>query len=107
MSDSKTHPSLALETVVSRHTEIIDSALSETEAVMLNMDKGNYYGVEDVAKFIWDALAEPLSVAALCDGIMAYYVNVERATCEQDTLTFVGDLLAEGLVYVRTTTPVA
>ena len=107
MSDSQAHPPLTLETVVSRHAEIIDSALSETEAVMLNMDKGNYYGVEDVAKFIWDALAEPLSISALCDRILAYYVEVERAVCEQDALEFVRELLAEGLVYVHADTPVA
>lgn len=106
MQSTQTHPPLTLESVVSRHIEIIDSALSETEAVMLNMDKGYYYGVEDVAKFIWDALAEPLSVAALCDQITAYYVDVERATCEQDALNFVGELLTENLVYVHTATPV-
>lgn len=101
MTEPTPHSPLTLETTVSRHAEIIDSALSETEAVMLNMDKGNYYGVEDVAKFIWDALAEPLSIAALCDKIMAYYVEVKRPTCEQDALNFVGELLAEDLIYVH------
>jgi len=107
MQEKQTHPPLTLETVLSRHTEIIDSALSETEAVMLNMDKGNYYGVEDVAKFIWDALAEPLSISALCDRIMAYYVEVDRASCEQDALNFARELLTENLVYVHTSQPVA
>ena len=107
MQEKQTHPPLTLETVLSRHTEIIDSALSETEVVMLNMDKGNYYGVEDVAKFIWDALVDPLSISALCDRIMAYYVEVERAACEQDALDFVGQLLTEDLVYVHTNPPVA
>jgi hypothetical protein len=107
MQEKQTHPPLTLETVLSRHTEIIDSALSETEAVMLNMDKGNYYGVEDVAKFIWDALAEPLSISALCDRIMAYYVEVDRASCEQDALNFARELLTENLVHVHTSQPVA
>ena len=39
MSETQTHPPLSLETVVSRRQEIIDSALSETEAVMLNIDQ--------------------------------------------------------------------
>lgn len=107
MSETQTHPPLSLETVVSRRQEIIDSALSETEAVMLNIDKGNYYGVEDVAKFIWDALAEPLSIAALCDKIMAYYVDTDRATCERDALDFVGQLLEENLVYAHDTAKAA
>lgn len=107
MQQNQTHPPLTLETIVSRHTQIIDSALSQTEAVMLNMEKGSYYGVEDVAKFIWDALAEPLSISALCDRIMTHYVEVERAPCEEDALNFVGELVAEDLVYVHTATPVA
>lgn len=107
MSDNQTHPPLALETVVSRSREIIDSALSDTEAVMLNMEKGNYYGVEDVAKFIWDALAEPISVSGLCDRVMGYYTDVERATCEADALAYVGELVAENLVYVHPNPPTA
>lgn len=74
---------------------------------MMNMDKGYYYGVEDVAKFIWDALAEPLSVAALCDRIMAAYMDAERATCERDALAFVEELLAENLVDVHPNKPAA
>ena len=105
MSEHQTHPTVTLETVVSRRAEIIGANLSATEAVMMNMDKGSYYGVEDVAKFIWDALAEPLSVAALCDRIMATYVDTEWAACEHDALAFVGELLAENLVDVHPDTP--
>ncbi|RLT42626.1 MAG: PqqD family protein [Chloroflexi bacterium] len=107
MQTTQTQPPITLETVLSRRAEIIASPLSETEAVMLNMDKGFYYGVEDVAKFIWDALAAPLSVAALCDRIMAYYVDAERTACAQDALAFVGQLLEENLVYVHVNAPTA
>ncbi len=107
MKMTQTQPPITLTTVLSRRAEIIDANLSETEAVMMNMDKGHYYGVEDVAKFIWDALAEPLSISALCDRIMAYYVDVERAACEQDALDFVGQLLEENLVDVHANPPTA
>jgi len=104
MDDPKTPP-LTLATVLSRQDEIIVSDLSKTEAVMLNMDRGFYYGVEDVAKFIWDALAQPVAVAEICDRVMAYFVDVERTTCEEDTLAYAQELLEEGLVHVHSAAP--
>jgi|GEM_PF-1120513 len=104
MDEPKTPP-LTLATVLSRRDDIIASDLSETEAVMLNIDKGFYYGVEDVAKFIWDALDQPISVAEICDRVMAYFVDVERATCEEDALTYAQELLDEGLLNVHNAAP--
>jgi hypothetical protein len=105
MMDEPKTPPLTLATVFSRRDDIIASDLSETEAVMLNIDKGFYYGVEDVAKFMWDALDQPISVAEICDRVMAHFMDVERATCEEDALAYAQELLDEGLLNVHNAAP--
>lgn len=96
---------LQLESILSRRQEILASELSENEMVMLNVERGFYYGVEDVAKYIWDALALPISVADICHGVVEHFVEVPQEACKEDTLQFVQDLMNEGLVIVHRTPP--
>lgn len=107
MPELSTPPALTLETILLRREDIPTIALSETEVVMLHMDRGTYFGMEDVAKFIWEALAEPTSVSGLCDSVMTRYGVVERAACERDTLAFLHELMKEDLVDVRPSMPTA
>lgn len=93
-------PTLTLQTVISARDDLLSSDLSESEMVMMNIDKGFYYGLEDVGKLIWDALGEPRSIDALCDLVLARYAE-ERATIEEHVLTFAQDLLEEELVSIH------
>ena len=92
---------LSLQTIVSAREDVLASGLSETEMVMMNIDKGFYYGLEEVAKTIWDALDEPKSVDAICDVVIDSYDDVDRATVEPDVLAFVGQLVREELIQVH------
>ena len=93
---------LSLQTIVSAtQEELLATELSETEMVMLNMDKGLYYGMEDVAKTIWRALAEPRSVDDLCQVVLAKYSGADREMVEPDILAFLGELLNDELIHVH------
>ena len=50
MPELSTPPAPTLETILLRRDDIPTAALSETEVVMLHMDRGTYFGMEDVAK---------------------------------------------------------
>jgi len=100
-------PALTLDTIVVRQEEILTAALSETELVMLHMDKGAYYGVEEVAKFIWDMLAHPITVAAISSAVAARYPDVDAATCQRDALAFLADMLQEEMIVVYDHAPAA
>lgn len=92
---------LSLQTIITPRQELLASELSRTELVMMNIDKGFYYGLEEVGKTIWDALDQPRSVAELCDIVLATYDDVDRQTVESDMFAFVGELLVEELVDVQ------
>ena len=91
---------LTLDTVVSRRSDLLSSDLSATELVMMNLDRGFYYGMEESAKAIWERLAGPRTVADLCADLVAYY-DIDQATCERDVLGFLGELLKEELIHVH------
>jgi len=95
-----THP-LTLQTILSPNPTLLTSELGADEIVMLNLDKGSYFGLEEVGKTIWDALKRPRSVAELCDVVLEQYSEVDRPTVEADLLIFLGELLEADLVTIH------
>lgn len=91
---------LTLDTIVSRRSDLLSSELSATELVMMNLDRGFYYGMEETAKAIWERLAEPRTVGDLCADLLARY-DIDQANCERDVLAFLGELLKEDLIHVH------
>lgn len=70
------------------------------EVIVLGAEAGQYFGLNEVAARVWALLQTPITVAALCDGILAEY-EVERAACQADVLSLLHDLHARGLIDVR------
>lgn len=70
------------------------------ETVILNHNKGAYYGLDEVGVFIWDELEKgPQTIDSLCDAVMDEY-NVDKDTCVTDIDLLLKDLIAEKLVEV-------
>jgi hypothetical protein len=67
------------------------------EVAVLNLDQAVYYGLEGVGGRIWQALAEPRSVAELCAIVLAEF-DVSRAECEADVVRFLEHLQDIGLI---------
>lgn len=92
---------ITLQTIVATREALLASELSANEMVMMNLDKGAYYGLEAVGKTIWDALAQPRTVDDLCDVVLATYSDVDRPTVEADLFAFLGELLDEELIAIE------
>ncbi|MBK1714516.1 lasso peptide biosynthesis PqqD family chaperone [Rubrivivax gelatinosus] len=67
------------------------------ETVMMSIDNGEYYGLAGAGSRTWELLAEPQTLDQLCATLTAEH-EVDPATCQAETLRFVGELLALGLV---------
>jgi hypothetical protein len=85
--------------IVQRASDIID-AETDQELVMVSIANGVYYGVSDVARDIWKAVEQPKRISDLIDELAATY-NIDRGSCEEQTLEFLDGLLTEGLLQVR------
>jgi|SRR6516164_5797817 hypothetical protein len=90
---------LNLHSVIQCDPEII-AAEAGKDVVMVSIENGQYYGVSQVAKEIWQAIQQPTTVSDLISDLMANY-DVDRRLCERETLAFLEQLLAEGLLQVR------
>jgi hypothetical protein len=69
------------------------------ESVLVNLDKGQYYGLNDVGTRLYQLLTNSPSVGAALDQALAEY-GVDAATLERDALDLLERLAAEGLVEV-------
>jgi coenzyme PQQ synthesis protein D (PqqD) len=90
---------------ISSHSTVVtvDSQTScelNAETVILDFNKGAYFGLDEIGTLIWRLLQQPQPVSALCDAVTEQY-EVTRATCEQDVIHLLETLHAEGLIEVR------
>jgi len=70
------------------------------EAVILGLESGQYYSLNDSGSMVWDMIQEPRPVAELRDAILDEY-DVESDACERDLLALLGELAHEGLITVN------
>ena len=67
------------------------------EAVLLDLTKGQYYGLDEIGCRVWSLLHEGASVAAILDELVAEY-DVEGSVLSADIEELIGELRAAGLV---------
>ena len=64
---------------------------------MMDIDRGKYYLLDDIASFVWTRLASPTSVGDLVAELCSRY-DVAPSRCEADILPFLAELHEKGLV---------
>lgn len=84
---------------VKRNPALVTSNI-DGEAVMMSVENGEYYGLDEIGTRIWDLLENSLSVSELVDKLTEEF-EVEKDDCTRDTLEFLNDLLARNLLVVE------
>ena len=69
------------------------------EVVLLSIERGNYYRIDEVGSRVWALIETPRQVGALCDDLRTEF-DVEPAECQADVLAFLNDLFNDGLIEV-------
>lgn len=90
---------IGAETRIVASTSQASTAVGEDEAVILELDRGTYFGVSGVAATIWALAQEPRSVREIADTVVREY-DVEPDRCLDDTVRFIDDLIENGLAEV-------
>lgn len=93
-----TFTSLDLTTTISQ-TEGLFSARIGDEVAMLHTERGRYYSLNATGSAIWRRLERPAQVAEICESLQHEF-EVDRVTCEDETLEILRSLLAEGLITI-------
>lgn len=81
------------------HSSDFFAATIDDEIVMINIEHGMYYRLNDVGSIIWAQLAEPKKIDDLCTHLVSLS-NVAQEQCEQDVLDFLSELLDYGMLEV-------
>ena len=99
---SKTNASagcLASSDVLVRNDAELLTTVVDGELIGMSVEQGACYGLNGVGTRIWELLAEPRSIASLCEQLTSEY-EVDADQCLHEVLDLVEELRAEGLVNV-------
>lgn len=93
-------PSLSLNSHVSKDNSQVIDRVVDGEALLIDLQTGNYFSLNAVGTRIWENLDGSHTVQEIIRIVSDEYdVDVERA--EADVLTLVNDLISEGLAVVN------
>lgn len=90
---------LSAETVVQAAPNQIFSEIAN-ESVILDLDKGLYYGLNEVGTQIWKLVQSSRSIESIIQVLLEEY-DVSRETCTESIFALIQDLQSHGLIEVK------
>ena len=87
-----------IDSVITKNTEIDDTDL-DGEKVMMNLDKGEYFMMNEVGSRIWEIISEPINVKGIVDTLRSEY-EVDEETCKDTVIEFLGRLNNADLISI-------
>jgi hypothetical protein len=100
-NDPTSNGDVSLESHVTIREDVVFREL-EGEAVLLSLESGTYFGLNDVGTRIWALIQEHRSLRSVLESIQQEY-EVSPKTLESDLLHLVEELHTKGLVSVSET----
>ncbi len=92
------HNQINSDTVISRRDALLSNNLG-ADVVMMDIEQGNYYGLEAVAARIWEMTEKPVSVGSLCENLTAEY-DIAPEKCREEVVGFLDDLLQHKIIQI-------
>jgi hypothetical protein len=87
--------------ILSRNADKFLASRISNETVMMNMDSGDYIGINQTGSEIWEKLEVPVSVQSLIDQILQHY-DVPEEQCKTETILYLQQMLAQEMLTVHT-----
>ncbi|MGB7206288.1 MAG: PqqD family protein [Anderseniella sp.] len=91
---------LTSDTAIIRTNQLPSAELGPDDTVLLDAERGVYFGLEGPARAIWDLLEHETTLATIVNALTSQY-NIDAEQCETDTQSFIEQLLENGLVTLR------
>lgn len=83
-------------TTILRSTGVL-AAEVDGEIVMMSIELGRYYGLDDIGSDIWKRIEQPCSFGALVDALTAEY-DADRGTIATDVAALLARMAEQGVV---------
>jgi len=89
-------PAIADATVISRSPSVLTADV-DGEIVMMSIEQGRYFGLDDIGSDIWRRIEPPCSFAELIKRLTVDY-DADRATIAADVHALLGRMAAQDVV---------
>lgn len=83
-------------TIISRSPSVVTAEV-DGEIVMMSVERGCYFGLDDIGSDIWKRIESPCSFATLVEGLVADY-EADRATIMFDVQNLLGNMVAHDII---------
>lgn len=90
--------SLADSDLVARMETVVTTDL-DGEVIMMNVETGNYFHLDDIATDVWNLLDRPQTIDAVVSGLREIY-DVSQEDCRRDVGKLVAELCEAGVLKV-------
>ena len=91
-----------IQTTLKRNPELLAVDM-DGETVMMDMDSGNYFGINTVGSHIWEALENESKVTDIIETVNNHFEVRSDNNVQDDILSFLNDMLEQKLVEVVNT----
>jgi hypothetical protein len=92
MAPSSTPP------IVSRSPSVLTAEV-DGEIVMMSIEQGRYFGLNDIGSDVWKRIEPPCSFATLIEDLAADYES-DRATIRTDVQNLLGHMVEHDVVWL-------
>ncbi len=82
--------------IIHKREDIVTAQL-DGKAVMMSVENGKYYGMDEIATAIWENIEKPISVIRLVH-ILTEEFDVSEEQCQTDVIVFLTKLRDENLI---------
>jgi len=89
---------LNLQSIIKRNPGLVSSEI-DSERIMMNIETGEYFGLDSVGSRIWELIENPVRLNNLIEILIDEF-DVTQEQCETDTLEFIKQLLDKELVII-------
>jgi len=88
------------DTIVQRNESRFLASQLGNETVMMDMDSGDYLGINSVASDMWALLEQPIKVENLIKSMVEMY-DVSEDVCKAEVETFLPKMFAQNMLIVQ------
>lgn len=85
-------------TVCRRNDGLLVSELGK-EIVMMDVESGNYIGLNETGKAIWELVAQPIQVESLIQELLKRY-SISYEECSNDTLEYLNKMNEQKILVI-------
>ncbi|HIG66304.1 MAG TPA: lasso peptide biosynthesis PqqD family chaperone [Porticoccaceae bacterium] len=81
---------ISTQTTIQRQQGMIQAVI-DGETIMMNVENGEYYGLDSIASRIWELIETPQTVGALKKQLLEEFA-VDDAQCQNDVIQFLTEM---------------